>query len=183
MVEASPTTAFMMPKSQFLLQFLVIALDDPSMMGQPDQRAQPTLRRLSGQPVFGRFGFAGRPFDQQPFFRAQGTPVRSANGRDVRDEREPPQSAIAASGPLQLRRRASEALRDPLRRPRRQDLPVLRLQRRPDLSREDRETVLDAVHLPAAIDAASRGEVERTARAFSRRSHGTRRYDSYGSRS
>jgi hypothetical protein len=69
MVEASPTTALLVSQSQLLFQFLVITPDDPSMMGQPDQRAQATLRRLSGQPVFRRFRFARRPFDPQPFFR------------------------------------------------------------------------------------------------------------------
>ena len=51
----------------------------------------------------------------------------------------------ALHGFLQLRRGAREALRDPLRRAQRPDLPVLRLQLRPGLPRAHREGILDPV--------------------------------------
>ncbi len=37
MVEASPAAALVMSKAEFLLEFLVIALDPPAQLGQIDQ--------------------------------------------------------------------------------------------------------------------------------------------------
>jgi hypothetical protein len=33
MVKSSPTTTFVMSQSQFLLEFFVVSLDDPTMLG------------------------------------------------------------------------------------------------------------------------------------------------------
>jgi len=83
MMESSPAAAFIMSQAQFLLQLFVIALDDPTMFGQPHQSGQSGLHRQSGQPVFGGVGFPRWPFHQQPFFRvwlvALLIPVRRAN--------------------------------------------------------------------------------------------------------
>ena len=39
-VKAAPAAAFKMAKAEFLLQFLVIAFDDPTLFGQGHQIAQ-----------------------------------------------------------------------------------------------------------------------------------------------
>src|SRR5215469_2361150 len=56
-----------MSKSQFLFQFLVIALDDPAMFGQADQILQLHIFGQSGKPVLDRFRFLAGPFDEEPF--------------------------------------------------------------------------------------------------------------------
>ncbi len=50
MMESSPAAAFIMPQAQFLLQFLVVSLYDPTMFGQPHQGGQSGLSRESGPP-------------------------------------------------------------------------------------------------------------------------------------
>ena len=69
MMKSTPAAPFIMSQAEFLLQLFVVSLDDPALLGQMDQLAEPMRSRHSGQPIFGRFGFTLRPFDQQPFFR------------------------------------------------------------------------------------------------------------------
>ena len=38
MVKSAPTSSFIVAQSQFLLEFLVIALNNPAMFGHPHQR-------------------------------------------------------------------------------------------------------------------------------------------------
>ena len=45
-----------------------ISLDDPAMLRQVHEFHQSDIGRHRGKPVFGRFGFSGWPFDQQPLF-------------------------------------------------------------------------------------------------------------------
>ena len=40
MVKSAPIPAFIVPQPQFLLEFFIIAFDDPAMFGQLDQRLQ-----------------------------------------------------------------------------------------------------------------------------------------------
>ncbi len=71
MVEAAPAAALVMAKAEFLLEFLVIALDPPAQLGEIDQAFERGVIREVGEPVLGRFPLVRRPFDQQPFFGAR----------------------------------------------------------------------------------------------------------------
>jgi len=64
MVESAPATPFEMAESKFLLQFFVIALDDPTVFGHSRQILELRLRRQVGNPVLCRFSFFHRPLDQ-----------------------------------------------------------------------------------------------------------------------
>jgi hypothetical protein len=66
MVKAAPTPPFVVSQSEFLLQFLVVALDDPTLLGQAYQIGEFGFSRESGEPVSAGFGFLSRPLDQQP---------------------------------------------------------------------------------------------------------------------
>ena len=48
MMETSPTTSFVVAQAEFLLQFLVIPLDDPAMFGQVRQFPETNVRGQSG---------------------------------------------------------------------------------------------------------------------------------------
>jgi putative DNA primase/helicase len=66
MVETAPAAALVVPEADLLLEFLVVALDDPARLGGVDQRAQRGAGRQVGEPVLARLGLALGPFDQQP---------------------------------------------------------------------------------------------------------------------
>src|SRR2546422_2682211 len=68
MVKTSPAPTFVMSQSQLLLQFLVVAFDNPTVFRSFHQLAQCGTDRESREPVLGRFALSLRPFDQQPFF-------------------------------------------------------------------------------------------------------------------
>ena len=67
MVETAPASSFEVPEPKFLFQLLVIALNDPALLGQSHQIAQLGGSRQSGEPVLGRLRFTPRPFDDQPY--------------------------------------------------------------------------------------------------------------------
>ena len=67
MVKASPAASFVVTQSEFLLQFLIVPLDDPTMFGQMHQFDQRQIGRHGGQPVFCRLGLSDGPFHEQPF--------------------------------------------------------------------------------------------------------------------
>jgi len=69
MMKAAPSASFIVTEPEFLLQFLIVALDPPAQLGQVNEIPQRHIRRQSGQPVFGGFRFALRPLDQTPFLR------------------------------------------------------------------------------------------------------------------
>src|SRR5580693_1362922 len=66
MMKPAPSSSLEMPQTQFLLQFLVVAFDDPAQLGQADQVPEFCFRRQGGQPILGGFGFSLRPLDEQP---------------------------------------------------------------------------------------------------------------------
>src|SRR6202171_2647378 len=70
MVEAAPAAALVMPKAEFLLEFLVIALDPPAQLGQIDQSLEGDVVGKVGEPIFGRLPLTRRPFDQPPLLAA-----------------------------------------------------------------------------------------------------------------
>ena len=69
MVKPAPASSFVMPQAELLFQLLVIAFDDPALLGQPHQIAKLGVGRQSREPILGGFGFCPRPLDQQPFFQ------------------------------------------------------------------------------------------------------------------
>src|SRR5690349_437445 len=81
MMKATPGTALEMVESQFLLEFLEVALDSPAQLGQPDQLLERRGGGEVGQPVLGGFGGALRPLDEQPLLViGMGTPVAAMSG-------------------------------------------------------------------------------------------------------
>ena len=71
MMEAAPSASLVVPEADLLLEFLIVALDAPAHLGNIDEAAEADLRRLGGEPVFGRRGFALGPLDQQPLLLDQ----------------------------------------------------------------------------------------------------------------
>ena len=67
MMKAAPASSFIVAQSEFLLQFFVVALNDPAMLRQAHQLAQLGRRRQSAKPIPGRFCLLAWPLDQQPF--------------------------------------------------------------------------------------------------------------------
>ena len=81
MMETAPAAPFVMSQTEFLLQFLVVALDDPAVFRQMDEVGQIDISRHGRQPVLGWFGRACGPFDQQPFLGVRfGAPVIAMRG-------------------------------------------------------------------------------------------------------
>jgi hypothetical protein len=66
MVEAAPAAPFVIAKAKLL----IIALDPPAQFGDVDQLIKGNILAHGGKPIVRRPGFALRPLDQQPFFRA-----------------------------------------------------------------------------------------------------------------
>src|SRR5262249_39436329 len=69
MVEATPAAALEVAKPNLLLEFLVVALNPPTQLGQVHQALQCGVLRQRREPVFGRLALTLGPLDQQPFFR------------------------------------------------------------------------------------------------------------------
>ena len=53
-------------EAQFLLEFLIVALDPPAQFGSFHQGREGCIRRQGREPVFGRRAFVLRPFEEQP---------------------------------------------------------------------------------------------------------------------
>src|SRR5258708_913498 len=70
-VEAPPTAPFVISKAEFLLEFLVVALDPPAQFRQIDEAVEGDVFGHSGEPIFDRFGLALGPLDQQPLLGAR----------------------------------------------------------------------------------------------------------------
>ena len=79
-MEAAPAAPFIVSRTQFLFQLLVIALDPPTQFGQIDQAIEEHVRREGGQPVLGGLGLTLGPFDQQPFLVPRLGPSRATMG-------------------------------------------------------------------------------------------------------
>jgi hypothetical protein len=71
MMKAAPAPALIVTEPDLLFQFLVVALDAPSAFGGGHQVRERGVGWQGGQPVFGWFGFAVGPLDQEPLFRTQ----------------------------------------------------------------------------------------------------------------
>ena len=66
MMKTPPTSSFIMTQTKFLLQLLVIPLDDPAVLSHAHQVLEFGFCRERGEPVLGRFRFFAGPLDQQP---------------------------------------------------------------------------------------------------------------------
>src|SRR5580692_937625 len=85
MMKSAPAAPFKVAQTEFLLQFLVIAFDNPAMFGEIDQITERRVNRERGEPVFRRFLFLRRPFDEEPFFRVRlGAPVIPVSRSDTK---------------------------------------------------------------------------------------------------
>ena len=83
-MKSAPAASFKVSQTEFLLQFLVIAFDDPAMFGEIDQITERRVNRERGEPVFRGFLLLRRPFDEKPFFRVRlGAPVIAMSGPDT----------------------------------------------------------------------------------------------------
>ena len=76
MVKAAPSAAFVVAEPNFLLEFEIVAFDPPPHLRQIDQTLERDVGWQRGEPVVIRFGFALRPFDQQPLFVRGFVPLR-----------------------------------------------------------------------------------------------------------
>src|ERR1700733_8772846 len=84
-MKSAPAAPFKVPQTEFLLQFLVIAFDDPAVFGEIDQITERRVSRQCGEPVFCGFLLLRRPFDEEPFFRVRfGAPVIPMSGPDTK---------------------------------------------------------------------------------------------------
>jgi len=64
MMEAAPSSTFKMPETDFLLEFLVVALNAPTQFGEVNQTLEGDVRGKRRQPVFCRLVLAFGPLDQ-----------------------------------------------------------------------------------------------------------------------
>src|SRR5882762_4365555 len=76
MVEAAPFPSFKMSQPDLLLEFLIVAFDPPSQLGNVDKLTERDVFRNRRQPIFDRLLLAIGPFNQQPLLRPTvGEPV------------------------------------------------------------------------------------------------------------
>src|SRR5512144_1109839 len=69
-MEAPPAAALVVSEPEFLLEFLVVALDAPTQLRKIDQALERDLLGQGGKPILGGLILPFRPLDQKPFFRA-----------------------------------------------------------------------------------------------------------------
>jgi len=103
MVKATPSAAFVVAESDFLLEFEIIPFDPPPHLRLIDQALERDVGWQRGKPVVVRLGFALRPLDQQPLFSqgfvSLGVVVRRADPQSSEPRR---QWRIAALPPGDL---------------------------------------------------------------------------------
>src|SRR5215212_9087144 len=75
-VETAPAAALVVPKPEFLLELLVIALDAPPELGEFDQAREADILGQGREPVLGGLLLAFRPLDHEPFLRALAAVLR-----------------------------------------------------------------------------------------------------------
>src|SRR5262249_27497221 len=68
-MESAPTTPLVVAQAQLLFQFLIIALNNPTMFCDPHEFLERCVFGKSREPVLGGFRFAFRPFYEQPLHR------------------------------------------------------------------------------------------------------------------
>src|SRR5215471_4485337 len=95
MVEAAPSPSFKMSQPDLLLEFLIVAFDPPSQLGNVDELTERDVFRKRRQPIFDRLVLAIGPFNQQP----PPADCRRASNPDARHERAHGQIARTTSPP------------------------------------------------------------------------------------
>ena len=81
MMKAPPTPAFVVAKADFLLEFLVIALDPPAPFGICDKLVQRCVGGKRGEPVFGRCVLVLGPLHHEPLLGSRFAAFHVAVGR------------------------------------------------------------------------------------------------------
>src|SRR6516162_6036548 len=98
MMEAPPGAALVMAEADFLLEFLIVALDAPAQLGEVDQGGKRHVTTDGREPEFRGCSFVLGPFDQQRLF----SETRFALHRrhmDAHPGKARPQSRVAAFPP------------------------------------------------------------------------------------
>src|SRR5246127_5140698 len=81
MVKSAPASPFIMTEPELLLQVLIVALDAPAHLGHEHKLLEGRLFGGGSEKVFERLRIAIRPFNEQPFFVANGTsPIVAMRG-------------------------------------------------------------------------------------------------------
>src|SRR5215210_4421646 len=70
-VGAAPAAALVVPKPEFLLEVLIVALNAPPELGEFDHAREADILWQRREPVLGGLLLALRPLDQEPFLRAR----------------------------------------------------------------------------------------------------------------
>src|SRR5690348_14557957 len=107
MMETAPAAALVVPKPEFLLELLVIALDAPPKLGEFDHTREADILRQGREPVLGGLLLAFRPLDQEPLLRARfAQPVVAMSGSHPHpcEARSEPINCALAPGDLGPRR-------------------------------------------------------------------------------
>src|SRR3972149_4946901 len=83
MMEPPPPAALEMIEPELVLELLIVALDAPAQLGEPNEVGDRRRRRQRRQPILRGLRFASRPMDQQPLLRPGGGPgpVQRLGGR------------------------------------------------------------------------------------------------------
>src|SRR3970282_869262 len=89
MMKDAPVASLVMPKTEFLFEFKVVALDAPAHLDGGHQILKRDGFGQVGQEIMRGLGFTARPFDEQPFFIAGTTALRGTHThpREARSER------------------------------------------------------------------------------------------------
>jgi hypothetical protein len=74
MMKAAPAAALVMAKADFLLEFLIVALDAPAHHGEIDKIAERHFPVDGCQPVFGGLSLALGPFDERCLLPKRASP-------------------------------------------------------------------------------------------------------------
>ena len=64
MVEATPSPSFKISQADLLLEFLIVAFDPPSQLGNVDELTERDVLRKRRQPIFDRLLLAIGPLNQ-----------------------------------------------------------------------------------------------------------------------
>src|SRR3977135_1205843 len=71
MVEAAPSSPFEMPEPDFLLEFLIVALDPPAHLGNINELPEGVVSWKRREPIFDRLLLTIGPIDQEPLLRTR----------------------------------------------------------------------------------------------------------------
>src|SRR4051812_21476914 len=79
MMKAAPVTAFVVTKTDLLLEFQVVALDAPAHLYGGHQIVERDVSGQGAQMIVNGLVFAFRPFDEKPFLGTRLIAVRGAH--------------------------------------------------------------------------------------------------------